>query len=120
MLSCSGSLPAKVNAKEFSCYLERDGGCVHCGEVATAVPHHRANRGMGGSKIRDVPSNIITMCHDMNNRMEADPRAASHARHYGWKLSTSSDPKRLPFWHAVRGQWLILDDSFGVIVSEAP
>lgn len=107
-----------MNAKQFSRFLDRDGGCVHCGDRSTAVPHHRANRGMGGSKIRDVPSNIISMCHDMNNRMESDPHAAAVAREYGWKLSTSSDPKRMPFWHAVRGQWLLIDNDFGIVVHE--
>jgi hypothetical protein len=72
---------------------------------------------MGGSKIRDVPSNIIVMCHDMNNRMESDPAVAQLARDYGWKLSTSSDPKNEPIWHASRGEWLLLDDEFNVISS---
>ena len=73
---------------------------------------------MGGSKKRDVPSNIISMCHDMNNRMESDPAAAEFARANGWKLSTSSDPKRERFWHAVRGEWLFIDDEFNCFVAK--
>ena len=46
--------PLQMNKKRFQKYLDRDGGCVHCGDVETAVPHHRLNRGMGGSKERDV------------------------------------------------------------------
>lgn len=101
-----------MNGKQFARYVFRDGGCVHCGATDAIVPHHRANRGMGGSKLRDVPSNIITMCHDMNNRMESDSKAAELAREMGWKLSTSADPASRQFWHAARGEWLLIDDDF--------
>ena len=101
-----------MNRKKFQKYLDRDGGCVHCGEVETAVPNHRANRGMGGSKIRDVPSNIVVLCAYMNNAIESSSEAAEAALTYGWKLNSWQDPQTTPYWHAVRSEWVYLDDNF--------
>ena len=99
-----------MNKKQFQKYLDRDGGCVHCGDVETAVPHHRLNRGMGGSKERDVPSNIICLCSVMNGLIESSSEAAQTARDYGWKLVNGQDPILTPFFHAVQGEWLVLTD----------
>lgn len=87
---------------------------MHCGAVDTAVPHHRLNRGMGGSKVRDVPSNIVTMCAAFNGVMESDSDAAELAREYGWKLRYGADPAAVPIWNVIRGEWLILGDDFSV------
>jgi hypothetical protein len=59
-----------MTKKEFQKYLDRDGGCVHCGDTETAVPNHRANRGMGGSRERDVPSNVIVGGRSSVERLE--------------------------------------------------
>jgi hypothetical protein len=72
-----------VNSKQFARYLERDQGCVHCGTYVAAVPHHRQNRGMGGSKKRDNPANILVLCAEVNGLLESDATWAVRARHMG-------------------------------------
>jgi hypothetical protein len=102
-----------VNAKQFQRYLVRDGGCVHCGELDAVSPHHRLNRGMGGSKTRDVPSNLIVICSSLNFLMEANSYWAETARQKGWKLRNGENPLDVPVWHYTRG-WVMLDDEFKV------
>ena len=100
-----------MNKKRFQKYLDRDGGCVHCGDVETAVPHHRLNRGMGGSKERDVPSNIICLCSVMNGLIESSSEAAEMARDYGWKLTMGQNPITTPYWNAIESEWCYIDDN---------
>jgi hypothetical protein len=104
-----------MNIKSFRKYLDRDGGCVHCGEMEAVAPHHRINRGMGGSKKLDTPSNIIVMCSMMNTAMESSDRYATMARLYGWKLRPWESPLETPFWNATRNGWFQLDDVFGLV-----
>jgi hypothetical protein len=104
-----------MNIKSFRKYLDRDGGCVHCGEMEAVAPHHRINRGMGGSKALDKASNIIVMCSVMNTAMESSERQATIARLYGWKMRPWENPEEVPFWHAVRNQWCCIDDNFNVL-----
>ena len=100
-----------MNGKEFAKFLNRDGGCWHCGvDDETLIPHHRLNRGMGGSKVRDVPSNVIVICSAFNTVMESDPVAASLARSYGWKLRAGDDPLLVPVFGP--GGWFFLDNKF--------
>lgn len=101
-----------MNGKQFRKYLDRDGGCVHCGDPATSVPHHRKNRGMGGSKLRDVPSNIVAICALLNGEMESNPHAATAARANGWKLESWQDPATTPVWYPTKGGWFVLGDDF--------
>jgi len=103
-----------MNAKQFQRYLVRDQGCVHCGETETVAPHHRANRGMGGSKARDVASNVIVMCSQMNTAMESDARTAEMARYYGWKLRSFEDPAQVPVYYKTLGVWVLLDDQYNL------
>jgi hypothetical protein len=107
-----------MNAKQFQRYLVRDGGCIHCGESEAVAPHHRANRGMGGSKARDVPSNVIVMCSWMNSAMESDARVAEQAREYGWKLRSFEDPATVAVFYQVAQKWVLLNDRFGWVESE--
>lgn len=99
-----------MNYKQFRKYLDRDGGCVHCGDQETAVPHHRLNRGMGGSAERDVPSNIICLCANMNGLIESSSEAAEVAREYGWKLTRAQDPMLTPYYNANTGSWVLPSD----------
>ena len=109
--SCIGAL-VRVNGKEFQKYLDRDGGCVHCGDTSTVVPHHRLNRGMGGSKSRHVPSNIVVVCSWLNLAMEADDQVAGDARRYGWKLRSGQQPDMTPLWDAQVSEWVLLGDNY--------
>lgn len=101
-----------MNAKQFAAYLRRDTGCVHCGVVDTAIPHHRANRGMGSMKSLNRPSNIIVMCSEVNGLMESDAEWATRARDFGWKISKHSNPEFEPVYYPLEGQWFYLDDLF--------
>ncbi|HLP97632.1 MAG TPA: hypothetical protein VK149_04225 [Sideroxyarcus sp.] len=101
-----------MTPKQFERYLQRDGGCLHCGATEGVVPHHRGNRGMGGSKARDVPANIIVMCSRFNGLMESDPAAAETARLMGWKISTHDNPELIPVLNGISGEWVMLDNSF--------
>lgn len=101
-----------LNQSEFKRFIARDGHCVHCGDVETIVPNHRANRGMGGSRVRDVPSNIVVLCARQNTLIESDPVSAQLARHYGWKLQSWQNPLEQPVFDAVSGQWFLLDNSY--------
>jgi len=66
----------------------RDAHCWHCGTTEDLVPHHRANRGMGGSKNRDRLDNLILVCALYNGLMESDSGVASQARVDGHKLQS--------------------------------
>lgn len=107
-----------MNAKQFQRYLVRDQGCVHCGETESVAPHHRANRGMGGSKARDVPSNVIVMCSMMNTAMESNAKTAEMARDYGWKLRSFEDPAEVPVFYQTLGVWVLLDDQYNLNLRE--
>lgn len=97
-----------MTPKQFQKFIDRDGGgCVHCGITDGLVPHHRANRGMGGSKARDVPANIVTMCA-FNTLMESDPDAAAFARDKGWKISTHDDPELVAVFNVNFGKFVML------------
>lgn len=101
-----------MTPKQFQKYLDRDGWCLHCGETEAVSPQHRANRGMGGSKLRDVPSNIIVLCSAMNGLIESSHHHAQMAHSFGWKLSSWENPLEVPVWDSVTGLWYRLDDSF--------
>ena len=104
-----------MTPKAFEKYLVRDNyRCLHCGlQGATLIPQHRLNRGMGGSKARDVPSNIIVLCSKMNWLIEADAVWASVALERGWKLKSGQVPKETPVYDSFSGSYFLLDDSFG-------
>jgi hypothetical protein len=107
-----------MNSKEFAKYLRRDeGGCIHCGNQETAIPQHRINRQMGGSKLLNRPSNIVVICSELNWRMEADADVAEYAKSRGWKLERWQDPEFEPVWYATEGQWFYLDNFYERSVS---
>lgn len=101
-----------MTPREFQPYLDRDQHCLHCGATEGLVPQHRANRGMGGSRARNVPSNIIALCAVANGRLESDADFAKLGRESGWKLETWQDPKTSPVFDSVSGEWFALDDFF--------
>lgn len=103
-----------MRPKRFRAYLDRDGGCVHCGEQEAVAPHHRANRGHGGSKKLDRPSNIIVLCSVMNGLIESDPKLADMARQYGWKISRYQEPSDVAVFYPAANAWFRLRDDFGV------
>jgi hypothetical protein len=90
---------------QFKKFLLRDRYCPHCGiEAPYLVPHHRKNRGMGGSKgSANDPSNILSVCAELNGLMESDSKVADQARLYGWKLYQYEDPEVVPIYDSITG-----------------
>jgi hypothetical protein len=100
-----------VNKKEFQKYLDRDKVCAHCGtDGDTLIPQHRANRGFGGSRSLDRPSNIIVLCSEANFLLESNASFAEVGRELGWKLRRDQVPEFTPVFLA-DGFWL-LDNNF--------
>lgn len=103
-----------MNRKQFQKFLNRDKHCYHCGSSGDdLVPQHRANRGMGGSKLRERPSNVVAFCSLTNGLIESDAQMAQDARWFGWKLETWEDPLETPIYDRSTGHWYLLDDSYG-------
>ena len=102
-----------MRPKEFAKYLARDLYCPHCGRDEDLIPQHRANRGMGGSKARHTPSNIIVLCSIYNGLIESDARYADDARRYGYKLLSHESSTYQPIYDACVDRWFRIDDEFG-------
>ena len=91
---------------------ERDNNmCWHCGDTENLTIHHRINRGMGGSKLLDRPSNLVLMCVIHNGLMESEFMVAREARENGWKVSRHASPLHAPIVDFL-GQWYYLGDQF--------
>lgn len=102
-----------MTPKEFRKFLARDQYCLHCGETEAVSPNHRINRGMGGSKLRDTPSNIVIICSWLNERIEGSAFFRDMALDYGWKLESWEDTLNEPVFDACQGKWFMLDDDYG-------
>jgi 5-methylcytosine-specific restriction endonuclease McrA len=101
-----------MTPKEFKKLLERDQVCQHCGvSDDTLIPQHRINRGMGGSKLLDRPSNLVLLCSNYNGLIESNSGQAEFARKMGLKLSKWENTTEVPIFFA--GQWYLLDDKWG-------
>jgi len=110
-----------MKPKDFDKFLNRDFGCIHCGAVDAVSPHHRLNRGMGGSKLRNNPANIIVICSSLNSELESDAELAQLARRLGWKLSPGQDPLEVAVWFPKYKSWYRLDDDFNrELISDSP
>ena len=109
-----------MNKKEFDRYLARDKSqCYHCGASGeTLVPQHRSNRGMGGSKKRHTPSNIIVFCSEANGLIESDPYLAKTARENGWKLESWQDTQETPVYNFASQSWFVLDSDYNRTATE--
>lgn len=102
-----------MKPKDFARLLERDQGyCLHCGETEALSPNHRINRGMGGSKLRDNPSNLVVICSILNGLIESDNRWAKVAEDFGWKLRSWEDTLSIATFDSMSGKWFRLNDDF--------
>lgn len=106
-------LTALDNRDGHRCAWHWEGAC----DPSTLVPHHRQNRGMGGSRDGNNLANLVWLCAEMNGFIEADARAAWAARRRGVKVPrngryTAAD---IPILHAVHG-WGLLGEDGGVVV----
>ncbi len=98
---------------EFRKLVERDRYCLHCGEVEAVSPNHRVNRGMGGSKARHRPANLVLICSLFNGLIESNSAAALMARQYGWKLQSWDSPESTPVHDRLTGKWYLIDNDYG-------
>lgn len=98
---------------------ERDSWCWHCGVDSDLVPHHRANRGMGSSKVLDTLQNVILVCSRYNGLMESDASVANQARDLGHKLSKFASPTA-PVFDNWAKKWFTLDEKGNKHESEPP
>jgi hypothetical protein len=105
------AIPKKV----LTLLRARDPHCYHCGAEEDLVPHHRINRGMGGSKLLDTPDNLMMVCAVYNGLMESDILTARNARGWGHKLAVWEDTGR-PVFDVVGGWWILLPDGSRVRV----
>jgi hypothetical protein len=97
----------------------RDAWCWHCASESDLVPHHRANRGQGGSRLLDGLQNIILVCAQYNGAMESDSMVASMAREYGHKLSRYESPTA-PCFDVWARKWYVLDEKGSKFETEPP
>lgn len=87
--------------------------CVVCGTTDGLTIQHRKNRQMGGSKLRDGMSNLVTMCWEHNTSLESNAVFARWGRDNGWKLLSHDDPASCPVFYPLYGLWFELtDDGF--------
>tara|TARA_R110000822_G_scaffold272480_1_gene395026 strand:- start:494 stop:823 length:330 start_codon:yes stop_codon:yes gene_type:complete len=108
-----------LKAAELRKLRERDKWCWHCGDENDLVPHHRINRGMGGSKALDNLQNVILVCASYNGMMESDSRTATLARELGHKVSKFSNSD-VPVFDNIMQTWYLLDVTGGKLVTEPP
>jgi hypothetical protein len=108
-----------LKQSELKKLRERDKWCWDCGETNDLVPHHRANRGFGGSKALDNLQNIILVCAIYNGLMESNSEVAKTARLLGHKISKFSSPSELVFDN-ISQCWYQLDTTGGKQVAEPP
>jgi hypothetical protein len=97
----------------------RDAWCWHCATESDLVPHHRANRGIGGSKVLDSLQNVILVCAEYNGAMESDANVAAQARDLGHKLSKFMSPTA-PVFDEFSRKWYVLDEKGGKFETEPP
>ena len=108
-----------MKAAEVKKLRERDQWCWHCGQYENLVPHHRANRGMGGSKVADNLQNVILVCAAYNGAMESDAAVANLARDLGHKLSKFLSPSE-PVFDNYAKRWYYLDTKGNKTPTEPP
>jgi hypothetical protein len=108
-----------MNNSDLRKLRARDSWCWHCGTEQGLVPHHRANRGFGGSKALDTLQNVILVCSEFNGRMESDAAVAEWARDLGMKLSKFASPSA-PVFDNWAKKWYQLDEKGNKVESDPP
>lgn len=100
-----------MDKKSLKKLRARDAVCWHCGlDDDTLVPHHRLNRGMGGSRERDTLANVILVCARYNGLMESDSFWQARAREQSHKLLSWQKPDQSPVFDVSSQEWYLLDD----------
>jgi len=104
--------------------LARDGTtCQFCGEDVTnklASIQHRIPRGMGGSRLVNIPSNGVLVCGSAttpgscHNDIEHEDRKQAERLGYLIPKLSGIHPSTVPLWTFTHG-WVLLDDTGGWI-----
>jgi len=94
----------------------RDSHCWHCGVEEDLVPHHRKNRGMGGSKLLDTADNLMLVCGVYNGSMESDASVGAAARGWGHKVPAWGQLDHPVFDCTGFSWWILLADGTKVKV----
>ena len=105
-----------VPKKVLKLVQERDSACWHCGREDDLVPHHRVNRGMGGSKLLDTPDNLMMVCGIWNGLMESHAKDAEAARGWGHKLPVW-ESLEVPVFDRAEFKWYFLLPDGGKVLS---
>ena len=105
-----------VPKKVLKLVQARDSHCWHCGVEEDLVPHHRINRGMGGSKLLDTPDNLMMVCARWNGDMESNAELAATARGWGHKLPVWESLEH-PVFDRTDFRWYFLLPDGGKVLS---
>ena len=104
-----------LSRKSLTLLRARDSHCWHCGATDDLVPHHRKNRGMGGSKLLDGLDNLMLVCAFWNGEMESTSADAAAARGWGHKLSAWEATNRPVFDIPTSTWYTLLEDGTRVV-----
>lgn len=78
--------------------------CVATGRTDALTQQHRRAVGMGGSKIRPMITDLLTLTAEINDRCERDLQTMALA--YGWKVRRwVKDPAAVPVFYPCRFGW---------------
>ena len=104
-----------LSRKSLTLLRARDAHCWHCGATDDLIPHHRKNRGMGGSKLLDGLDNLMLVCVFWNGEMESTSADAAAARGWGHKLSAWEATNRPVFDIPTSTWYTLLEDGTRVV-----
>jgi hypothetical protein len=110
-----------VTKQDRETVYERDQyRCAACSNPSSLEIQHRINRGMGGDKkgVRNVLSNLITLCHFCNSALESDPEFAQKGRDFGWKLMSWQVTTWWPVFYTWADEWRLLDNAGEFVVTD--
>ena len=96
-----------LSRKSLTLLRARDTHCWHCGATDDLIPHHRKNRGMGGSKLLDGLDNLMLVCAFYNGEMESTSQTAIAARGWGHKIPAWGDTRE-PVFDCTVFRWYTL------------
>ena len=69
-----------------------DWKCVKCSGAANDV-HHRKLKGIGGSKLLDIPENLVSLCRNCHTVIHLKPAQAYDT---GFIVHSWEDPEKVP------------------------
>lgn len=111
----------KVSRQARETVHERDQyRCAACSNPSSLEIQHRVNRGMGGDPLglKNVLSNLLTLCHHCNSALESDAEFAEKGRANGWKLQRWQQPAWWPVYYAWADEWRRLDDDGQFVIDD--